>query len=152
MGRHPRFIPRVSLIEITMRIVGGRMLLRPDAELNAAILGILGRAQHLYAVRIHAYTFMSNHVHLLVTVVDAAQEAAFLRHLNKNIGDAIRRQTGWQGPIWDGRPTIDVITTDEKALERLYYICSNGVKEGLVAHPTEWPGVSSASALLHQEL
>ncbi|HSJ74704.1 MAG TPA: hypothetical protein VK899_00705, partial [Gemmatimonadales bacterium] len=42
---------------------------------------------------------------------------------------------------------------DEEAaqVDRLIYVLSNGVKEGLVARVEEWPGVHSAHALLTGE-
>lgn len=33
----------------------------PSRQLNQIILGVLGRAQRRYPVRIHAYAFASNH-------------------------------------------------------------------------------------------
>ena len=34
---------------------------------------------------------------------------------------------------------------------RLKYLLANGVKEGLVESPLDWPGVSCAKALVHGE-
>jgi len=61
MGRRVRFVPEGSLLEVTCRTVQSRLLLRPSANLNRIVLGILGRAQRLYGLRIHACVFMSNH-------------------------------------------------------------------------------------------
>ena len=42
------------------------------------------------------------------------------------------------------------VVTDEEAaqVERFRYVLSNGVKEGLVEHVQDWPGVHCAAALL----
>ena len=41
--------------------------------------------------------------------------------------------------------------TEEVQLDRLRYLLSNGVKEGLVRRATDWPGASSLPWLLHGE-
>lgn len=62
MGRRIRYIPEGgALVEITSRTVGGRYLLKPSAEVNEAVVGVLARAQRFYEVPMHALVFMSNH-------------------------------------------------------------------------------------------
>jgi hypothetical protein len=46
-----------TLVEVTTRTVQGRLLMVPEPTLNRSILGVLGRAQRLYPVQIHAYVF-----------------------------------------------------------------------------------------------
>lgn len=147
MGRPPRFIPPGATVEVAARTIGGRFLLRPGPEMNAAILGTLGRALHLYPLDLHAFTFLSNHWHALVTVPDAELLANFLGHVHGNIARAANRIHDWTGPVWKRRAeTINVID-DESAEARLRYVLSQGAKEGLVASPLDWPGVSSTRAL-----
>jgi hypothetical protein len=55
--------------------VQGRHLLRPSPPLNEIIVGVLGRAQWLYDVRICAFIFVSSHYHLLLDVDNARQLA-----------------------------------------------------------------------------
>jgi hypothetical protein len=43
--------PRVALVEVTVRTIQSRLLLRPSLALNERVIGILGRAQRLYGVR-----------------------------------------------------------------------------------------------------
>lgn len=71
--RNLRHFPSGSLIEVTTRTVQGQLLLAPSPALNQIILGVLGRAQRLYGVRVHAYSFASHHYHLLLTVDSARQ-------------------------------------------------------------------------------
>jgi hypothetical protein len=147
MPRAPRFIPAGSMVEITTRTVGGRYLLRPSPELNARILGILGRALVLYPVALHAFVFLSNHWHALATVESAARLAAFAGYVNGNVARAVQELTGWSDIVWSKRAEMIPVLDDAAADERLRYILSHGAKEGLVASPLDWPGVSSARAL-----
>ena len=78
MPRRLRFVPPGgALVEVTCRTVQGRLLLRPSFVLNAVTLGVLARAARRYEVEVHAYVFLSNHYHLLVSVSTAQQLAAF---------------------------------------------------------------------------
>ena len=61
------------------------MLLRPSAGMNDVIRGVLARAARLAAVPIHAPVFLSNHYHILLTVLDAQQLADFMNYLNSNL-------------------------------------------------------------------
>lgn len=148
MSYAPRFVPPNSLVEVTLRTVAGVMLLRPTPELVAQIWGILGRALELYPVRLHAVQFMSNHVHMLLSTDHGKQLAAFTKYLNRNISAVVKKMLHWKGPVWEPRPHYAIILDDAAAMARFQYVHSNGVKEGLVDHPSDSPWVSSAQALL----
>lgn len=147
MGRPLRFIPPGSVVEITTRTIQGRLLLRPSGVVNDLILGVLGRAQQAHGVEIHAFVVLSNHMHILATVRDAAQMAAFMAFVNGNIAREIGRLHGWRDRFWSRRYRAIVVADEDAQVQRLRYILENGVKEGLVATPSLWPGCSSVSAL-----
>jgi len=74
VSRPIRYVPEAqTLLEVTVRTLQGRLLLRPSAALNEIILGILSRAQETYGVKICAFSFLANHFHLLL-VVDTAKQ------------------------------------------------------------------------------
>jgi hypothetical protein len=139
------------MVEITSRTTGGTLLLRPSPELNARILGIIARALVLYPIQLHAFVFLSNHWHALATVAHAERLSAFLRHVNGNVAKAVKELVDWSGSVWEQRPHIIPVVDDEAAEGRLAYILAHGTKEGLVASPLDWPGVSSARALAYGE-
>ncbi len=147
--KSPRFIPAGSTIEITAKTVASRFLLRPSPELNAAILAILGRALSLFPVELHAFAFLSNHWHALVTVADARAAKQFIQHVHSTLATAVNRLTGWAGPVFRKASTIVVSPDAEEA--RLSYVLAQGAKEGLVASPLEWPGAHCARALVGLE-
>ena len=45
----------------------GRLLLRPSPELTEIILGIIGKAQDMYGMAIHAFVVLSTHAHFLLS-------------------------------------------------------------------------------------
>ncbi len=149
MGRRLRYFPQGSLIEVTTRTLHGRLLLRPSALLCTIILGILGRAQTLYGLRIHAFVFLSNHYHLLCSPTDPQQLARFVGYLNSNLAREAGRLYAWREKFF-GRRYQAIAVSDEPAAQtgRLRYVLAHGVKEGFVASPAQWPGVHCVDALL----
>src|SRR6185436_10841515 len=102
--RKLRHVPEPrTLVEVTTRTLQGMLLLRPGTLLNDIILGVLGRAQRLYEVEIHAYCFLATHSHLLLTVEDAGQLSAFMPFFNTNHAREVARLTGWNEKIWSRR-------------------------------------------------
>jgi REP element-mobilizing transposase RayT len=147
MARPLRFVPPGALVEVTTRTVHSRFLLRPSPEVNDLVLGILGRAQSLFPVRIHALVVLSNHAHLLCSVEDAAQLAAFMSFVNGNIAREVGRLHQWQHRFWARRYRGIVVADETAAVARLRYILLNGCQEGLVDRPVDWPGISCVRAL-----
>ena len=149
MARRLRYVPPGgALFEVTCRTIHGRLLLRPSPGLNDVALGVLARAARLASLLVHAYAFLSNHYHLLVTVADAQQLAEFMNYLNSNLAREAGRLARWREKFW-GRRYQAVLVSDEEAAQvgRLSYVLAHGVKEGLVASPFDWPGVHCARAL-----
>jgi hypothetical protein len=143
MGRKLRYLPEGgALVEVTCRTLQGRLLLRPDPELNDIAAGILGRSQRLYPVDIVGYVALSTHYHLLVWAEDAQRLSRFVAYFNSNLAREVSRKTGWTGKIWDRRYQAIVVSDEEAAQEeRFRYLCSHGVKENLVGHLRDWPGL-----------
>ncbi len=150
MAREPRYVPSGgAIIEVSNRTMQGRFLLRPSAHTNEIILGVLGRAQRLFDMVIFAFLFMSDHYHLLMFPHDARHLALFMEYFDGNLAREMERVSKWRGRVWGRRYHSAVVKSGEvNEVDRLRYILSNGCKEGLVASPLEWPGVSAAPALV----
>lgn len=141
-----RFIRPKTMYEVVVRTVDGRLLLRPDAAFTKRLLGAIGHALSYYAVALHAFVFLSNHGHVMATSETGESFVRFFQMLNRNIAEAVRSLRGWSGQVLVRYRPIPILD-DLAALRRLRYLLSNSVKEGLVAHPLEWPGASTARAL-----
>jgi REP element-mobilizing transposase RayT len=104
--------------------------------------------QYFTSVRVHAFIFLSNHCHLLISATQSEQLAPFLGFVFGNSSREMGRLHDWSGPLW-GQPCSVIPILDEAAqINRLRYLLSNGVKEGLVASPREWPGATAVDGLL----
>ena len=149
MGRRLRFIPKRMVVDVTIRTIQSRFLLRPSSELNDRILGVIGRAWSLCEVDIHALVVMSNHIHFLLSTPDAQQLSKFMCHVNRNISDEVGRLHKWKGALWERRYRCIPLCDEESQIRRLKYILSNACADGLVDSPLDWPGATSVHAMAH---
>jgi hypothetical protein len=149
MARTPRTILPGSLHEVTLKTFQARFLLTPDGRLNDLVVGVLGRAQRLFGLTVCAVVVLSNHLHLLVVPDSEHQLMRFCQFAAANISREVGRLRNWTGGIFRRRYSL-VVVTDEPAAQvsRLRYLLSHGVKEGLVRHPRDWPGIHSVRELL----
>ena len=138
------------VFEITTRTVQERYLLRPSPVTRDLIVGVLAKAKALYdGVNIHAFVFLSNHYHLLISVTDGKDLSDFLCYVNGNVARELGREHRWRRcAFWSKRATTIVVLDEAAQHDRMKYVLSNGVKEGLVRSPRDWPGASSVGAQL----
>jgi putative transposase len=148
MSRRLRYVPPGSVVEITQRTVQGRLLLRPSAELRRVVVGVLGRASERFDMPIHAFLFLSNHFHLLVSPADARHLARFMAYLSGNLAREVCRLMGWSDKVWARRYAHVPVLGEAAQVQRLRYVLAQGVKEGLVARAVDWPGPSCVEGLL----
>ena len=124
------------MVEVTVRTVHGRFLLRPSRAVNDLVVGVIGRAQKKYGMKIHALAVLSNHLQGLLTPDSPQQLAAFMNYVCGNLAREIGRLHDWREKFW-ARTYRAIVVSDEPDTqsERLAYILSQGVKEGLVERP-----------------
>jgi REP element-mobilizing transposase RayT len=149
MSHRPRWYVPDTVYEVTNRTIQERYLLKPSEESRALLVGVIAMAlQYFTSVRVHAFVFLSNHCHLLISAAHSEQIAPFLRYVFGNTSREMGRSHDWNGPLWH-RPCAVIPILDEDAqISRLRYLLSNAVKEGLVSSPRLWPGATSVHGLL----
>ena len=146
MGRPLRRHEPGQLYLVTSRCHQARFFLRPDRELNEAVLEWLARAQLRFPrLRILAICVLSNHLHLVVRDEQgelAAWASYFLGHLARAV-NRIRRRSG---TCFERRYSAEPILDDEALIDRLVYVVVNPVKAGLCKRARDWPGVVLVAA------
>ncbi len=76
--------------------------------------------------------------------------ARFVGYFQSKLARELARLTDWREKIWGRRYSAIPVSHEEAAqIGRLDYVLSQGVKEGLVTHPSDWPGAHSVDALLY---
>ncbi len=139
-------------MESCSRTLHALPLLRPGHDSDEIFLGCLGRAAEYYDVDVYGFGCASSHVHLLYGAEHALQMAGLHCHINSNVAREIGRLHGHREKLWGRRYRPMTVGDDrESQRERLKYVLSQPVKDGLVEKVLQWPGPSAARALLHGE-
>jgi REP element-mobilizing transposase RayT len=146
---HARYFPENVPVHVISRIFQGRYLLKPNRQLRKLVAGVLGRAQRVFPlVKLYATAFLSNHFHAMLSG-PAAQLAAFIAHVKREISRRWGETPGvnWPGTMWSTY-LATALPSAASQIQCLKYILSQGVKEKLVDKPQQWPGVHSARTLM----
>jgi hypothetical protein len=125
---------------------------QPSPELTDLILGVIGKAQALYGMSVHALFFLSTHAHFLVSPASAGQLARFMQFVNANVAKEAGRLHVWPERLWSRRYRSIVVADEQAAHARLRHVLAHGAKEGLVGSSASWPGPNCVGALTSGEL
>lgn len=136
--------------EVTMVTIDRRWWFEAhNIPMRKEIIGALAMAQRETGVRVHGFTFMSNHYHGLFSADFPEQFSTFLCHFHAALARIANRRWDRTGKVWDGRATvIPIFPNEESQLQRLEYLLLQNVKAGAGAHPRDWIGASSTPWLL----
>jgi len=132
---------------VSVRSFQRRFLLRPSAETNEVLGGVLSRAVRLHGVELFSFIVLSDHLHLVVRA-PRGNLPRFMQYLLTNVSKKVGRLVRWQGNFWDRRYSAEPILDDAALLGRVRYVISHGVKEGLVRRCRDWPGLSCLPLML----
>lgn len=139
----PRQILLGGMWLITRGCYERRFLMRPAEEVNEIILYCLAVAVKRHGIHLHAYCFLSDHYHLVLTD-PMGNLPAFLQHLDSLIARALNGHLGrWDHFFEQGSYNAVRLLEPADVLERMAYTMANPVAAGLVRRGREWPGVRS---------
>lgn len=104
----------------------------------AAFAECLSVALGRHDCMLHAYVFMTNHVHLLMTPGDKGSIPRAMQSLGRRYVRFFNDRYGRTGTLWEGRYRATVIETERYLLTCYRYIELNPVRARLVADPEEY--------------
>lgn len=143
MARKPRIHYPGALYHVMLRGNARQTVFHQDVECRY-FEEILARALEQYAIVLHAYCWMKNHVHMALQVRDEP-----LSKLMQNIS---QRYTWWfnkrhdrAGHVFQGRYKAILVDKDAYLKELIRYIHLNPVRAGMVTDPLEYPRSSHAA-------
>lgn len=90
-------------------------------------------------VAIHAWVFMSNHVHLLATPQTATGVSQMMQRLGRHYVGYFNRTHRRTGTLWEGRFKSCVVDAADYLLICQRYIELNPVRAGMADHPGDYP-------------
>jgi REP element-mobilizing transposase RayT len=129
---------------ITRRCFDRRFLLKPSKTANDLFGYILAVAAKKYAIRLHAYCVMSNHLHLVITDAEG-RLPAFEQYMDSLVARSFNALYGRWDYFWtSGSYSAVALTTPADVLEKMTYVLANPVEAALVRKGKDWPGLWSA--------
>ena len=102
-------------------------------------LKCLARAATARGCAIHAYALMTNHVHLLVTPMEAGAVGAMMQDVGRRYVRVINGIHGRTGSLWEGRFKSSLVDSEAYLLTCHRYIEENPVRAHMVAQPAAYP-------------
>lgn len=137
MARLPRYVVPGQPQHVILRGNNRQSIFATDTDYEF-FQDCLVEAAQRFGLAVHAYVWMTNHVHLLATPTDAAslpktlQSAGrrYVQHFN-----FIRRRSG---TLWEGRYRATIIDSERYLLTCMCYIEENPVRAGMVRRPGEY--------------
>jgi REP element-mobilizing transposase RayT len=140
----PRQVLPGTCYLFTRRCLQRQFLLRPSAEVTQLLGFLLAVAAERFAVEVHAFCVMSNHLHLILTDTEG-RLPDFARFLDSLVARAMNARLGCDDYFW-GSPTYSAVALQQPAdvVAKIAYVLANPVEAGLVRHGRKWPGLWSA--------
>jgi REP element-mobilizing transposase RayT len=135
---------------ITTRGVA-RSIVAVDAVDFTRALTLLERAVSRFELRCHAWSYLPNHSHLLVTSRLGNLSAA-MQWLGTCTAQAFNQRHARSGHLYQGRFGSRLVQSDKHFLELARYLPLNPVRAGLCETPDAWPWSSYAATAGLQRL
>src|SRR5258706_15709251 len=101
--------------------------------------------------QLHAYALVTNHVHLLITPLDAAMLPRMIISVGSRYVRYYNRTYNRSGTLWERRYNSALVATDSYLLACYRYIELNPVRAGIVSDPAEYRWSSYCANALGRE-
>jgi REP element-mobilizing transposase RayT len=99
---------------------------------------LLQKGLERYGHRLHAYCWMTNHVHLLLQA-GAVPLSTFLGSLSSTYARSVNARDGRVGHLFERRYRASLVQQDQYLLEVVRYIHLNPVRANIVESPNDYP-------------
>lgn len=93
---------------------------------------------------IHAYVWMTNHIHLLATPGASDSISKVFQSVGRKYVQYFNFNQKRSGTLWEGRYRATVVDSERYLLTIMRYIELNPVRANMVAHPRDYPWSSYA--------
>ena len=97
-----------------------------------------------FGLAIHAYVWMTNHMHLLATPLYTDSIGKTLQSVGRKYVQYFNYTYKRTGGLWEGRYRATVVDTEHYLLKLMHYIDMNPARASMTAHPREYPWSSYA--------
>jgi putative transposase len=137
MARLPRFVITGQPQHIIQRGNNRQTIFASDADFQFfrdALVEAAGR----FGLGIHAYVWMTNHIHLLASPLYPDSIGKTLQSVGRRYVQYFNYTYKRTGTLWEGRYRATVVDSESYLLKLMHYIEMNPVRAGMVAHPRSY--------------
>jgi putative transposase len=145
MPRLPRIHVSGGFYHATLRGNHRQNIFRHDSE-RTLLNKIVARALEKQAARIHAYCWMTNHLHFLVQVGESPL-GRLMQQIASEYARAFQQNLTTTGHLFENRYYATLVDSDAYLLEALRYVHRNPVQAGVVSDAAHYRWSSHASYL-----
>ena len=92
-----------------------------------------------FGLAIHAYVWMTNHIHLLATPGSEDSIGKTLQSVGRRYVQYFNYTYRRSGTLWEGRYRATVVDSEQYLLTLMRYIEMNPVRAGMVVNPADYP-------------
>ena len=137
MARLPRYVIPGQPQHIIQRGNNRQVIFAADADYQFFRDALIDAADN-HGLAIHAYVWMTNHIHLLAT----PKEEDSISKVFQSVGRKYVRYFNYtyqrSGTLWEGRYRATVVDSERYLLTVMRYIERNPVRADMVAHPRDY--------------
>ena len=138
MARLPRYVIPGQLQHIIQRGNNRQVIFAAEADYQF-FRDALVEAADKHGLAIHAYVWMTNHLHLLATPEGEDSISKVFQSVARRYVQYSNFTYRRSGTLWEGRYRATVVDSERYLLTLMRYIELNPVRAGLVAHPRDYP-------------
>ncbi|MGA7178055.1 MAG: transposase [Thiobacillaceae bacterium] len=143
MARLPRYVVPGQPQHIIQRGNNRQAIFAADADYQF-FRDCLVEAARKHGLTIHAYVWMTNHIHLLATPGNDDSISKVFQSVGRKYVQYFNFSYRRSGTLWEGRYRATVVDSERYLLTVMRYIELNPVRAGMVAHPRDYSWSSYA--------
>ena len=132
---------RVSVVGIAEHVIqrgnNKQIIFAHDSDMKAYVVWLREYAEE-FAVRIHAWVLMTNHVHLLCTPDVEFGTTHMMQALGRKYVQYFNRRYNRSGTLWEGRFRSSLVDNERYLMHLYRYIELNPVRAGMVTDPAHY--------------
>ncbi|MGH8807042.1 MAG: transposase [Noviherbaspirillum sp.] len=137
MARLPRYFVKGVPLHIILRGNNREPIFGNDEDCQFFKDALLDAAKR-HELAIHAYVFMTNHIHILASPGTEDSVPKTMQSLGRRYVQYFNFRYKRSGTLWEGRYRATVVDAENYLFECMRYIELNPVRAGMVGHPRDY--------------
>lgn len=137
MARLPRYFIKNVPLHIILRGNNRELVFANDEDCQFFKEALLD-ASRRHGLAIHAYVFMTNHIHLLASPTTEDSVPKTMQSVGRRYVQYFNFHYQRTGTLWEGRYRATVVDAENYLFECMRYIELNPVRAGMVARPRDF--------------